>query len=156
MICPKCNNEITDSSVKLCPKCGYYLYRNLLKEIIWIIGKYYDKNDYFGIRELLNKAMPIAEGTKYESAIRRQITDIEIRIKERNKIISDLKAEAKIHFDKKDYKEALKCYRKLLSIPLRKREQSQIENDLIRVKAQIYKFEMKNLFNDENIKLFNL
>jgi len=156
MKCKKCGIEISENGVKICPKCGFFLFRDLFKELLGIIKKYYEKNDYFGVKELLNKAGLLAEGTKYESAIRIQKEEIEEKIKERNNAITELKFEAKKLYDAGDYKESLKCYRNLLALPLRKKEQSQIENELIRVKAKIYKFEMKNLFNNEEIKLFRI
>lgn len=157
MKCQKCKNEI-DTQGNTCPYCNNFLYRPILKEILRIVKKYYIQQDYSSIKDLLYKAKNISKYTKYEKYINNQIANVEKQIIEQQEEINNLKLEAVEAIKEKKLRTALELYRKILEFPLKFKEKRKIENELLRIKAHIYRFEMKDLIgsNDEIFEVSEL
>ena len=150
MKCQKCKSDF-EKQGNTCPFCGNFLYRPILKEILRIIKRYYSKNDYTSIKELLYKAKYLTRFTKYEKYITGQIVSVEKKILEQQENISALKIEAGKAMKEKKLKTALEFYRKILEFPLKLKERKKIENELLRVKAYIYRFEMQGLLENNEV-----
>jgi len=153
MQCPKCKNKINIFN-NVCPSCHYFLKRAVLKEIILIVKKYQQKKDYRGVYEILQRALEITAGTKYEKRVREQLEIAKQHLLDINEKINDLKARAKKNLEQSNYKKAIDCYRQILSYPLKHSEQIIIENELLKIKAHIYNIEMQDLTDPKGRKLF--
>jgi len=154
MICLKCKNKV-DSDLNICDKCGYYLHRETLKEIVWIIRKYGKSGNYRHIKSLLENARKITAGTKYEKFIEWQLAETEIKLNQIHREFDDLKQQAKEYIKKSDYRNGIETLRKLLEFPLTRKERIAVENELLKIKAQIYNYEMQvTLKKNEPIFMF--
>ncbi len=154
MNCPKCHKKISSYN-NVCSECGHFLKRGFLKEIILIIRKYQKRQDYKGIYEILMRALEIAAGTKYENKIREQLELAKNQLDNEKQAINALKNKAKNYYSHNYFKKALECYRQMLAFRLSRREQIQIENELLKIKAAIYNNEMK-IVNGNGNTLFNI
>jgi len=125
MKCPKCKTD-NEPERNYCSNCSNFLYRPILKELLFIIKRYNSRNDFQSILELLYKAKKL-------------FTQIEI-----------LKNNAVTAFNERNYKKSLENYRKILDFPLKTKERKKFENALIQVKAIIYSMEMKDLTYSHN------
>jgi len=148
IICQYCNFEITNL-VNICPNCSKFLHRGMLKEILRILKRYLERKDYYSIQSLLSKAVVLTKNTKYEKYILSQIAENDKRIKKIKEQYQKWFADGKKYYEQDDYLKALEIFRKLLTLPLEKKEQKKVEIEILRAKARIYNFEMRELFDDD-------
>jgi hypothetical protein len=148
-VCPKCDKPNFDSA-KICDYCAYFFYHDMLKEIIFISKKYFEQENYSSMKQLLNKTLNFVKNTKYEEKILKELKLVNQKLEEQKSEFFKIKDEAEKYKLQKKYKHALKYFRKLLNFPLDKTQRVKIENELIRIRASIYNYEMQNLFEDDN------